>query len=86
MFAIEAIVDSERSKNKKKFYYLILWRGHDPDDQTWEPLENVVNATSSIQEFERRFPKNLKPIKREIETAKKKARYSAKILSSNAKE
>ncbi|KAI1003559.1 hypothetical protein K3495_g4643 [Podosphaera aphanis] len=81
LFAIEAIVDSKRSKNKKIFYYLILWRGEDPEDQTWEPLQNVVNATASIQEFERRFPDKLKPTKSEIQGAKQKANASVKKLS-----
>ncbi|KAI1003037.1 hypothetical protein K3495_g5167 [Podosphaera aphanis] len=83
LFAIEAILDSKRSKNKKKFYYLILWRSQDPEDKTWEPLENVVNATSSIQEFERRFPKKIKPTKSETERARKFAMASMKKVSSN---
>ncbi|KAI1007414.1 hypothetical protein K3495_g811 [Podosphaera aphanis] len=85
LFAIEAILDSKRNKNKNKnkFYYLILWRSQGPEDKTWEPLENVVNATSSIQEFERRFPKKIKPTKSETERARKFARASMKKVSSN---
>ncbi|KAI0991941.1 hypothetical protein K3495_g16246, partial [Podosphaera aphanis] len=59
LYAIETILDSKRSKNKKNFYYLILWRSYDAEDKTWEPLKNVVNATASIKEFERRFPHKL---------------------------
>jgi hypothetical protein len=70
LWAVEAILDSKRTKGGG-FQYLILWRGYDPEDQTWEPLEHVVNARASILEFERRFPRKLKPTKQEIERAKK---------------
>ena len=73
LFAVEAILDSKRSKGKRNFYYLILWQSQDPENKTWEPLQDVVNATASIQEFERRFPNKLKPTKREIKTVKKGA-------------
>ena len=76
LYAIEAILDSKRSKNRKNFQYLILWRGYDSEDQTWEPLKNVVNAKSSIKEFEQRFPHKLKPSPREIEAAKRQAKIS----------
>jgi len=70
LYAIDAILDSRRRKSLD-FQYQILWRGYDPDGKTWEPLINVVNARGSILEFERRFPKKLKPTKTEIVRAKK---------------
>ena len=73
LYAIEAILDSKRSKNKRSFQYLVLWRGCDADYQTWESLKNVGNARASIHEFERRFPKELKPTKREIDNARRQA-------------
>ena len=33
LFAIEAILDSKRCKNKRNFYYLSLWRVQDPEDK-----------------------------------------------------
>jgi hypothetical protein len=70
LWAIEAILDSKRTK-KEGFQYLCLWRGYNPEDKTWEPLRHVVNARTSILEFERRFPRKLKPRKQEIDKAKK---------------
>ena len=68
LYAIDAILDSKREDGA--FFYEILWRGHDPNDKTWEPLENVVNARASILEFERRYPKSLRPTKEEIKKAR----------------
>lgn len=68
LWAIEAILDSKREDGV--FLYEILWRGFDPDNKSWEPLENVVNARASILEYERRYPKNLKPTKQEIKAAR----------------
>jgi hypothetical protein len=70
LWAVEAILDSELHKSFG-FRYLVLWRGYDPEDQTWEPLRNVVNARASILEFERRFPAKLKPTKTQITRAKR---------------
>jgi len=74
LWAIEAILDSKRTKVKgKEFQYLILWRGYDPSDKSWEPLSHVMNARASILEFEKRFPSKPRPTKAEIAQAKKKA-------------
>ena len=81
LYAIEAIIDSKRSKNKKISQHQILWRGHDSEDKTWEPLKNVVFAKTSIQEFERRFPEKLQPTKAEIDRARLQAIKSVKKVS-----
>lgn len=68
LYAIDAILDSKREDNV--FYYQVLWRGYNPEDKSWEPLSNVVNARSSILEFERRYPRKPKPTKEEIAAAR----------------
>ena len=75
LWAIDAILDSKRKDGV--FYYLILWRGYDPEHNSWEPLSHVVNARSSIKEFERRFPKKLRPTKTEIKAAKRATEVDA---------
>lgn len=72
LWAIEAILKTRRTK-EKGFEYLILWRGYDTSDQSWEPLHHVVNARASIAEFQRRFPKALRPTTDEINQAKREA-------------
>ena len=81
LYAIEAIIDSEWSKKKNNFQYLIVWRGHDSEDKTWKPLKNVVFAKKSIQEFERPFPQKLNPTKAEINRARPQAIKSVKKVS-----
>lgn len=56
LWAIEAILDSKRTR-RKGFQYRILWRGFDLEETTWEPLHNVVNAHTAIKEFEERYQK-----------------------------
>jgi Chromo (CHRromatin Organisation MOdifier) domain len=72
LWAIEAILKTRRTK-ERGFEYLILWRGYDTSDQSWEPLQFVVNARASIAEFQRRFPKALRPTKDTVDEAKQKA-------------
>lgn len=70
LWAIEAILKSRRTTTQG-FEYLILWRGYDSSEQSWEPLKNVANARGSILEFQRRYPKALRPTKDELGQAKR---------------
>jgi RNase H-like domain found in reverse transcriptase/Reverse transcriptase (RNA-dependent DNA polymerase)/Integrase zinc binding domain/Chromo (CHRromatin Organisation MOdifier) domain/Integrase core domain len=69
LWAIEAILDSKRTK-QKGFQYYILWRGFDHNDATWEPLHNVVNAHIAIKEFEKRYKNKPRPTKQEVQGAR----------------
>lgn len=60
LWAIEAILDSRRTK-QKGFQYHILWRGFGPEQMTWEPLRNAVNAHIAIKEFEKCYKKKPRP-------------------------
>ena len=46
-WGIETINDSRQKKGK--FWYHIVWR--DGEEQTWEPLKNVINAYASRRLF-----------------------------------
>jgi len=69
LWAIEAILDARRTK-RKGFQYRIQWRGFGPEDITWEPLRNVVNAHIAIREFERRHNKKPRPTDEELQNAR----------------
>ncbi|KAM4066653.1 chromatin organization modifier domain-containing protein [Hirsutella rhossiliensis] len=62
LWAIEAILDSKRTK-QKGFQYHILWRGFDLEQATWEPLQNVVNAHIAIRDFEKHSKNKPRPVK-----------------------
>ena len=32
--------------------YLVKWKGYDQDENTWEPVSSLVNATEAIDEYE----------------------------------
>lgn len=52
-YEVEAILD--RKLLYRKLHYLIKWRGYDMDSSTWEPLENLVNSSVLIEEFDRKY-------------------------------
>ena len=53
-FEVEAILDSKIMRNK--LYYLVDWLGYSPSDRTWEPVENLNNASELVAEFHKHYP------------------------------
>ena len=49
-FEVEAVID-KRIKFRK-VEYLIKWRNYSNDQNTWEPIENLVNVKNLIESFE----------------------------------
>jgi hypothetical protein len=52
-YEVEAILD--RKLLYRKLHYVIKGRGYDMDSSTWEPLENLVNSSVLIEEFDRKY-------------------------------
>jgi hypothetical protein len=49
-FEVEKLLDKKgRGVNAK---YLVKWKGYDQDENTWEPVSSLVNATEAIAEYE----------------------------------
>jgi len=68
----------KRTRKGEKVEYLVKWRGYDdPDDNTWEPKENLEGAEEKIKKFET-----------DLENKNKKEEAKAKGMKrkSNAKE
>lgn len=51
-FEVEAILDKKRVRGMDK--YLVKWKGYDEHENTWEPLENLENASERLREFNAR--------------------------------
>lgn len=57
-YEVERILDKKtfrEGKGKKKksvVKYLVKWRGYEDCDNSWEPIENLVNAPDLVNEFE----------------------------------
>jgi hypothetical protein len=49
---VESILKKRR--RGRQVEYLVKWKDFPPEEATWEPLENMVNADQSIQEYEER--------------------------------
>ena len=51
-YEVEKVLD-KRTKKGGKVEYLVKWRGYDdPDDNTWEPHENLEGSEAEIKKFE----------------------------------
>ena len=54
-FEVQSILDSRF--RQKKLWYFVDWVGYDISERSWEPADNLLNATSAINTFHSRFPK-----------------------------
>src|SRR5277367_2137289 len=56
MLTIGRVVYVERESARKYpgLPYLVKWKGYSEDENTWEPLSNLKNATEAIKEFDNR--------------------------------
>jgi len=52
-FEVQNILDKKILRGKS--FYLVKWEGYPESDNTWEPLENLVNSSVLIEEFERKY-------------------------------
>ncbi|XP_077121832.1 uncharacterized protein LOC143776382 isoform X1 [Ranitomeya variabilis] len=57
-FVVEEIIDSRVRRNRLQ--YLIRWQGYPPEEDSWEPVENI-NAQQKISHFHQRFPQKPGP-------------------------
>jgi len=57
-FEVEKVLDKRVNKAVKGgVEYLVKWKGFDnPEDDTWEPSENLEGAEVEIKKFEESFP------------------------------
>ena len=60
-YEVSAILDSRKRRNRLE--YLVEWIGYEntPEHRTWEPADNVANASDYIRDFHRRYPHKPKP-------------------------
>jgi hypothetical protein len=47
----EEIVAQRRNRRRKRDEWLVKWRGFGPEHNTWEPMENLQNASELLDQF-----------------------------------
>ena len=55
LYEVERII--ERRCIKGKYEYKIKWKGYDLSECTWEPIKNLKNVLSLVNEFDQQHPK-----------------------------
>ena len=53
-YEVAAILDYKIVYNK--LYYLVDWLGYTPNNRTWEPIENLDNASAMVAAFHNQYP------------------------------
>jgi len=51
VYEVKAIMD--KRKNGRSYEYLVQWKGHTADENTWESAENLEGAGDMIRKFEK---------------------------------
>ena len=52
-YEVETVLD-KRTKKGGQVEYLVKWKGYDdPDDNTWEPADNLKEAEALIKKYEK---------------------------------
>ena len=54
VFEVESIIES-RWKGRH-LEYLVHWKGYSDEDRTWEPQDNLANASEAIKDFHHSKP------------------------------
>jgi hypothetical protein len=53
-YEVEQIVDDDevvKPNGTRERYYRVRWKGYDPEEDTWEPAENLENAVEAIIDY-----------------------------------
>lgn len=58
-YEVKDILDFKIIRNKP--HYLVDWKGYDPSERSWEPLENLKHAQLVIKKFHSKYPTNPLP-------------------------
>ncbi|XP_026806564.1 uncharacterized protein LOC113549452 isoform X3 [Rhopalosiphum maidis] len=57
-FVVERVVARRFNQKKRQFEYLLKWEGYPPEQNTWEPADNMSACTHLIKQYEDTLVKN----------------------------
>jgi hypothetical protein len=52
-YEVEQILDMQRINNQP--FYLIKWKGYDTSENTWEPIDNLINCQLLLQNYHQQW-------------------------------
>ena len=64
-YEVDEILDSRRRGRSVR--YLVRWKGYGPEDDTWEPPENLDTAPGALEDFVKRYPRKPNHIRALVE-------------------
>jgi hypothetical protein len=50
-FEVDKILDHKYDSRKKKLFLLIKWKGYSEEDNTWEPLSNMLSCDERLNNY-----------------------------------
>ena len=62
-YKVEDILDKKRFHGKTK--YLVSWKGYGPEENSWEPIENLRNCEKALEDFRDRHNSHFEHATRE---------------------
>ncbi|KAF8754068.1 reverse transcriptase [Rhizoctonia solani] len=54
-YKVEGITDME--ERNRKWFFRVKWKGYGPEENTWEPQENLKNAGKILKKYEEEMRK-----------------------------
>lgn len=57
-FMVEKVVARRFNQKKRVFEYLLKWEGYPPEQNTWEPADNMSACVHLIKQYEETLMKN----------------------------
>ena len=48
-YEVEKVIDAKQIGKKKKWHYLIKWKGYPTSDNSWEPEDNIQGSKELIE-------------------------------------
>ncbi|XP_050439895.1 uncharacterized protein LOC126845274 isoform X2 [Adelges cooleyi] len=57
-FIVERVVARRFNQKKRQFEYLLKWEGYPPEQNTWEPADNMSACAHLIKQYEESLVKN----------------------------
>ena len=63
-YKVESILDSKRTGDQ--WEYLVKWKGYGPEEDSWEPKENLDHAKELLKKYHRKLMKKARDAAKDL--------------------